>query len=399
MKTTRFGNTQRAFVMSAILLGASLSVAQLAFANPGLLPASDGQMAFVDFSALPDAGSVWQGFDGWRAEGWHSGVGLLQLVRTGAYLEVVIEIPTDVLAAQLRLVHRSARAPGCASSGFAPVTLTINGEILARDYAPPAAGLLSTAFATDRWDISGWLVSGRNRIRITAEDLCSVYEINRLELATTADRNRLIEAHQMTRGIANDRPTDHATVFAPNDRWAVCWTEVAPEATGRRIEFRFYDPSGSLYFKTDRTADRYNWGYINVDGWRAASLLGQWRVDVFVAGEFQLSVPFRIGSAWSGRAPRVTGVDFPSVIRANGEHASGYVSFHDPEGDVTWVTFETVDGFLSDFEFDPDVGGQANGRFDFYAYTWLSQRVTLKVILYDRKGNESEPYYFTFNAR
>ena len=125
---------------------------------------------------------------------------------------------------------------------------------------------------------------------------------------------------------------------------------------------------------------------------------GQWRVEVFIAGDLMLSLPFNIGLSRNGHTPRVTGVDFPSVIRANGERTSGWVSFHDPDRDISWVTFEAVDGFFSNFEFDPNVGGQTDGWFDFYVYTWLSQRITLKVILYDRQGNRSQPYYFDFNA-
>jgi hypothetical protein len=398
MKTPGLHNTPKAFVWATIFLGVVVFVTMIVAANPGLAPISDSAAAYVDFSDLPNGTPIRHGFDAWQAQGWTGGSRCMQLVRAGAYLEATVEVPEHVSTARLTITHRSGTAPGCANGGFAPITLTVNGIAVSHGFAPPALGARADGFTTDRWDLAAWLVSGRNRIRITAGALCSLYEIQRLELATTTDRNRLIEAHQMTRGIANDRPTDHATVFAPNDRWAVCWTEVASEARGRRIEFRFYDPSGSLYFKTDRTADRYNWGYINVDGWRAASLEGPWRVDVFVAGEFQLSVPFRIGSAWSGRTPRVTGVNFPSVIRANGERASGYVSFHDPDGDITWVTFEAVDGFFSDFEFDPNVGGRADGRFSFYVYTHLTQRVRLKIILYDRCGNESEPYYLAFHA-
>jgi hypothetical protein len=398
MKTTQFAHTSRAFMWIPIFVGVVVFGTTVVVANPGLIPTLDSEAAHVDFSNLPNGSPVRYGFEAWQAQGWTSGTRCMQLARSGAYLDVAIEVPERVLAAQLTLVHRSGFAPGCARNGFAPVTVTVNGAVLARGLVPPAAGTGVDGFTTDRWDVSSLLSSGRNRIRITAEDLCSVYEINRLELAVTAVASRSIEACQMTRGIESNRPTDRATVFEPTDRWAVCWTEIASEAIGRRIEFRFYDPSGSLYFGTERTADRYNWGYIHVAGWRAATLQGQWRVDLYVSGEFQLSAPFHVGSAWSGRAPCVTGVDFPSVIRANGEHASGYVSFYDPDGDIAQVTFEAVEGFFSGFEFNPDVEGRADGRFSFYVYTWLSQRVTLKVILYDRRGNESEPYGFTFNA-
>jgi hypothetical protein len=399
MKTQRLRGMSKALAWATIVSGAILLVGDVGLANPGLIPLLDGETACVDFSDLPNGSPVRHGFSAWQAQGWTSGTHCMQLARSGAYLDVAIEISASVLAAQLILVHRSGTAPGCANHGFSPVTVTVNGAPLAHSFAPPAVGTGAYRFTTDRWDVASLIVPGRNRIRITAEDLCSVYEINRLEVATTFGAARWIEACQMTHGIASNRPTDRATVFEPTDRWAVCWTKVTDEAIGRRIEFRFYDPSGSLYFTTERTADRYNWGYINIGGWKAAILRGPWRVDVYVGGELQLSVPFRIGSARSELAPRVIGVEFPAVIRANGQRTSGYVSFHDPDGDVAWAVFEPLDGFFSGFEFDPNVEGMTDGRFRFYVYTRLSQRVTLKVILYDRQGNESEPYGFTFDAR
>jgi hypothetical protein len=399
MKTTQFAHTSRAFMWIPIFVGVVVFGTTVVVANPGLIPTLDSEAAHVDFSNLPNGSPVRHGFEAWQAQGWTSGTHCMQLARSGAYLDVAIEIPERVLAAQLTLVHRSGFAPGCARNGFAPVTVTVNGAVLARGFVPPADGTEADGFTTNRWDVASLLVPGRNQIRVTTEELCSVYEINRLGLAMTSGAARWIEACQMTHGIAANQPTDRATMFTSTDGWAVCWTKAASEAIGRRIEFRFYDPSGGRYFVTERTADRYNWGYIHVAGWRAATLQGQWRVDVYVSGEFQLSVPFHIGSAGCGWAPRITSVEFPSAVRANGERACGYVSFYDPDGDITRVTFEPVEGFFSGFEFDPNVEGRNNGRFSFYAYTRLVQRVTLEVILYDRQGNESEPYCFTFNAQ
>ena len=68
-------------------------------------------------------------------------------------------------------------------------------------------------------------------------------------------------------------------------------------------------------------------------------------------------------------------------------------------GNIIRVTFEAVDGFFSDFDFAPDVGAKTEGRFRFYVYTYLRQSVRLRATLYDRDGNASEPYDFTFDAR
>jgi len=204
----------------------------------------------------------------------------------------------------------------------------------------------------------------------------------------------------MTHNIDDLRPTDSTTVFTSNDQWAVCWTKVSSEAIGRRIEFRFYDPLGNLYFKAHRTADRYNWGSIRVRYWRAATLQGLWRVDVYIAGEFQIRVPFTIGAiGCSVNAPRVIGVEFPSAIRADGEKTRGYVSFFDPHGDITSVRFDVVNAVrFTPFSFEPSIIGNTSGSFSFRIWCGTKQTVTLKVTLYDRQGNKSEPYYFSFRA-
>ncbi|MCK4394663.1 hypothetical protein KAX17_17315, partial [Candidatus Bipolaricaulota bacterium] len=166
------------------------------------------------------------------------------------------------------------------------------------------------------------------------------------------------------------------------------------------IEWRFYNPSGVLYYQGQRRADRYNWGWIRIRNWRAADLRGQWRVDVFVNGNYQLSVPFTIGSRTNiTHDPRITGVDFPSAIAANGEKNRGYISFFDPDGDITSVRFDVVNAVrFTPFSFEPNVGGEANGSFRFRIYCNTRQTVTLRVTLYDRQGNASKPYLFTFRA-
>jgi hypothetical protein len=396
MKANRLRAPKGWLVLAAILLGAVLSVSHLVLASPGLIPPSYGRTAYVDFSEFPSSSPAEAGLEGWYADGWDRGSGALQLVRAGAYLEAVFVVPSDASAAELTLTHRSGLAPGCPGGGSAPVTLSVNGSVLAANLAPPAVD--AWGFSTNRWLVADRLSPGRNSIRVVAGDLCSVYEIQRLELRLTVGAVGAIEICQMTHAIAEDRPVDSATAFAPSDMRAVCWTQLAPEAIGRRIEFRFYDPSGELYFRTERTADRYNWGYIRIAGWGAANRLGRWRVDVYLAGAFQLSHPFTIGAVGIGGRPQILGIDFPSRMSANGERTYGWVTFRDPDGDISWVTFEAVDGFFSDFEFDPDVGAQTESRFRFYVYTYLRQSVRLRVTLYDRYGHASEPYYLTFHA-
>jgi len=400
MKLLRSNKMPRILLGGAILLVVILSSSDMASANPGFVPGGDGEMIYVDFSDLPDGSPIRQGFNAWHAQGWNGGTRCMQLIHEGAYLEVMVEIPENVSTARLTIAHRSAYAPGCANNGFAPVTLRINGAVLTQYYAPPADVPWSADFTADRWDLTHWLSPGRNRIRITAKNLCSVYEINRIEISITTTTSHLIEDYQMTHNIDDLRPTDRTTIFTPNDQWAVCWTKVTPEAIGRRIEFRFYDPLGDLYFKAHRIADHYNWGSIKVRNWRAATLQGPWRVDIYIAGEFQMSVPFTINSTGNSvSSPRVTLVEFPNAIRADGEKNQGYVSFFDPNADITSVRFDVVNAVrFNSFGFEPDVRGKISGSFSFRIWSTIRQTVTLQVTLIDRFGNTSEPYYFRFNA-
>jgi|GEM_PF-1688780 len=400
MGRQRARRKETAILLLTILFGLILFVTHGTFANPGLLVNPGGGLAFLDFSLLPSGSTVRQSIDEWKAQGWTEGAKCLQLVRAGGYLEIVVLNLHVPLAAHLTITHRSAYAPGCQGKGFAPVTITVNGTPIARSYAPSTTGFSSNAFTTDTWEVSRWVTSGRNRIRITAGPLCSVYEIKRIEVSITGSASRLIETHQMTHDIANNRPIDNVAAFSSSDRWAVCWIKVAAEVIGRQIEWRFYDPSGHLYFKTDRSANRYNWGWIRVRNWRAADLRGQWRVDVFVDRNYQLSVPFTIGSRTDiTHDPRITGVDFPSAIAANGEKKRGYISFFDPDGDITSVRFDVVNAVhFTPFRFDPNVSGEIRGTFRFRIYCNTRQTVTLKVTLYDRAGNASKPYLFTFRA-
>jgi len=400
MNAQRVHRKETAILSLTILFGLILFVTHGTLANPGLLVNPGSGLAFLDFSLLPSGSTVRQSIDEWRAQGWTEGAKCLQLVRAGGYLEIVVLNLPVPLAAHLRITHRSAYAPGCQGKGFAPVTITVNGTPIARSYAPSTTGFYPNAFTVDTWEVSRWVTSSCNRIRITAGPLCSIYEIKRIEVSVTGRASRLIEAHQMTHGIANNRPIDNVAAFSSSDRWAVCWIKVASEARGKRIEWRFYDPSGHLYFKTDRSANRYNWGWIRIRNWRAADLRGHWRVDVFINGNYQLSVPFTIGSRTNiTHDPRITGVDFPRAIAANGEKNRGYISFFDPNGDITSVRFDVVNAaHFTPFSFEPNVDGETNGSFRFRIYCNTRQTVTLKVTLYDRAGNASKPYLFTFRA-
>jgi len=95
----------------------------------------------------------------------------------------------------------------------------------------------------------------------------------------------------------------------------------------------------------------------------------------------------------------VTAVDFPEKIRADGVKRWGRVQFHDPDGDITHARFDVVDALsFTPFSFEPDVNGKTSGVFDFRIWASMAQEVTLRVTLIDRRGNRSEPHYFSFRA-
>lgn len=98
-------------------------------------------------------------------------------------------------------------------------------------------------------------------------------------------------------------------------------------------------------------------------------------------------------------APEILGIEFPEEIEANGEEVIGYVRFRDPDGDVVEARFEVVEATLFEpFRFDPEVRGVREGRFPFAIFVQLPQEITLRVILVDVRGNESEPREFRFRA-
>lgn len=393
MKTAKCASqTILLLAIGAVLL---VLLSFVSLANPGLSPSSTTTLASLDFSQYAHGGAVSNNIVSWNTDDWTKGAGCLILLRSGAFLEVVIDVRATSTNATLSLTHRSGYAPGCQDYGYAPVSITVNGRTVTYSYVPSSSGL-----ATNSWEIGQWLRLGANRIRITAGSLCSVYEIRRLELSLHSVQRGPLEAVQMTHDVANDYAVDNVTAFSSSDRQAVCWTKVASQVIGQQIQWRFYNPSGNLHFKASRTANRYNWGYIRVRNWSPATLQGQWRVDIYIAGRFQMRVPFTIGAIRrSVNAPRVTGIEFPSAIRADGDKTRGYVSFFDPNGDITFVRFDVANAVrFTPFSFEPNVSGKTSGSFSFRIWGGTKQTVTLKVTLYDRQGNKSEPYYLSFRA-
>jgi len=389
-------NARPRTLRAAIVLTVMLLAVQAGPGGPG--HAEGVEPIVLDFSAYPHGSAALQHAIGWTAAGWGKGAGGLRLLYAGAYVELSFQLSSVPSNAHLTLQHRSAYAPGCAAQGHAPVTITVNGYAVAYDYAPPAS---TTGWTADAWPLSGHLHAGTNHVRLMAGPLCSPYALRRLEIGIPAYVGPDVLSYQFTHDIEDDRPTDRVSAFSPTDRWAVLWLRVHDRAHGERLAYTFYDPHGRVYFEGERTASRTNWMWIEVRGARAASLLGTWRVEVSIAGRLQLRADFRIGHASAfDLAPRVTFVDMPATIEANGKDHCGQIGFVDPDGDLSYAQFDVVEAlFFADFGYAPEgVAGKTSGAFKACVWSRIPQTVTLAVTLRDAAGHESAPYEFTFRA-
>jgi len=99
-------------------------------------------------------------------------------------------------------------------------------------------------------------------------------------------------------------------------------------------------------------------------------------------------------------APQLLSVQFPARIYANNQPASGIVFFRTKKSDVASARFEV----LSAASFPPvsfsvqGVTGKREGSFGFYLQTPVPQRITLKAVITDAAGHDSNPVPFTFEA-
>jgi len=98
--------------------------------------------------------------------------------------------------------------------------------------------------------------------------------------------------------------------------------------------------------------------------------------------------------------PQVLSVQFPARIWANNTPASGTIFFKTKKSDVASARFDVI----SAASFPPisfsvqGVEGKRDGSFGFYLQTGTAQRITLKAVLTDRAGHDSNPVPFTFEA-
>jgi len=129
----------------------------------------------------------------------------------------------------------------------------------------------------------------------------------------------------------------------------------------------------------------------------AVLLVGPWFKQTPVADENVDVVETEpLGSVTT---PKITSIDFPEQIEANGQKYGGSVHFENANADIVQAKFEVVEAKLFDsFGFNPKLEDQSEGSFPFTLFTVFPQQITFKVTLVNAKGLESEPFEFSFEA-
>lgn len=88
------------------------------------------------------------------------------------------------------------------------------------------------------------------------------------------------------------------TSFSPNDDRAYVWINVVNAVVGDVTEFRWFDPNNSSHLTAQYTFTFAGtgcvWAWVEIQGQPAASLPGQWRVDVYLNGSLASTGNFAI---------------------------------------------------------------------------------------------------------
>jgi hypothetical protein len=122
-------------------------------------------------------------------------------------------------------------------------------------------------------------------------------------------------------------------------------------------------------------------------------------IQLGVAAAVVLGILAALG-VFKASPPQLLSVQFPSRIWANGTPASGVIFFRTKKSDVASCRFDVVTAT----SFPPisfsvqGVEGRRDGSFGFYLQTGTPQRITLKAVITDRAGHDSNPVPFTFEA-
>jgi hypothetical protein len=135
--------------------------------------------------------------------------------------------------------------------------------------------------------------------------------------------------------------------------------------------------------------------------------------------KFTILTPDKAKAEWGGAPapaqpsssqPQIVSLEFPNEIPIDGNKYDGLIRFRDDDGDLSRVAFDAPPGSIYQpfgFEFTNPavrwVEGNANsksGAFKFsYTCGQTALNLTFSVTLYDKAGNRSAPYTFSFWCR
>jgi hypothetical protein len=98
--------------------------------------------------------------------------------------------------------------------------------------------------------------------------------------------------------------------------------------------------------------------------------------------------------------PEIISISFPKELRADQSPYSATVRFRDPQGDVTKVSLQyIVPGKSELYTYALGARGQPEGSFRFtLRCNRVLRLVTMRVILYDKRGHESAPRDFSYRC-
>ena len=110
-------------------------------------------------------------------------------------------------------------------------------------------------------------------------------------------------------------------IIKPSDNRAISWLRFGDIDQSFSLTWRYYTPSGDLYKTIEAVANddgsyesNYkHWSWIDVAGTEAASMTGEWRVEVDVAGEQVLTDAFVINNTLDVQVRQLSRTDFAEI--------------------------------------------------------------------------------------
>jgi hypothetical protein len=108
--------------------------------------------------------------------------------------------------------------------------------------------------------------------------------------------------HIMAKDVSDSNdPVTKTTTFSTEDEKAVSWLNFYPDGEAHDIEWKWFSPNGDLvksrYGDSHLKETNKNpkcWDWIDIGNLNSEQIQGDWRVDVYVDGEFYLKKTFKI---------------------------------------------------------------------------------------------------------